>query len=434
MFKEIKFLKENLETELRGDAVRDIKGKIQEIIEAEDWKSAEDFFWDYSNAFNGDTSVLNIVSTEFQTVIDKLIALEPDFNTIILMNNLKGLHWFENIEDSSYKKGYISEHMADFGQGIAEIAKLQEARKYYRRAHRDDDTARVQERLSQKVKSFTWAPTLPRSEANPAIPQLQEKITEILQRWQDESNENKMRILAEDVTGIRPQPYQDVQAEGGDIYLAGFLEQLGVIETVSISSDDGRVNSGEVASSNERIHFNSHELILTSFLKAFEGPVKEWLLYQEDEVQVCQYIGGSLKTALDWNNDSTKYFMEGMAAWMEGYPHVALSFWLPFFESALRNKLGMLGEDIINPQPKPGIEDFIMFDNLLKKADNHYNIGTVEYWRMIFSTSHGLGWNLRNAFCHGVLPVSAMKVNIYTLAVFLAYLFLLHTKENAEEE
>ena len=126
--------------------------------------------------------------------------------------------------------------------------------------------------------------------------------------------------------------------------------------------------------------------------------------------------------------------MEGIAAWVSGCPQAAMSFWLPFFESALRYRLGKLGEDIINPQPRPGIEDFIIFDNLLKKATNHYEERTVEYWRMIFSKHNGLGWNLRNAFCHGILPLSAMKVNTYSLAVFLAYLFLLYTKEKSEEE
>ena len=47
MFKEIKNLKDNLETESRGDAVGNVKTKIQELLQEEDWKNAQTFLIEY---------------------------------------------------------------------------------------------------------------------------------------------------------------------------------------------------------------------------------------------------------------------------------------------------------------------------------------------------------------------------------------------------
>ena len=133
-----------------------------------------------------------------------------------------------------------------------------------------------------------------------------------------------------------------------------------------------------------------------------------------------------MKDRLDWDENATEFFMQGLSAWIDGYPHVALAFWLPSFESALRSRLANFGEDVVNPEKKMGIENFVMFDGLLTKALIHYDERTVEYWRLLLSTRNGLGWNLRSDFCHGVLPIAAMRTEIYSLAMFIAYLLLLY--------
>ena len=298
MFKEIKNLKDNLETESRGDAVGNVKTKIQELLQEEDWKNAQTFLIEYEIAFEGKDTVLNIIKNKFQDFVDKLIAKDPEFDNITMLNNLESMQWFDSIDDSIFKKGYIAEHMADFGQDIVEIAKLQEARVYYRRAHRNEDTARVQNRLSEKVKSFNWAPVVSVPAENPALARQREKIAKALQTWKAESNKNKKILLAVDFAGIRPRQYQEEQEEGGDIYLTGFLEKAGVIQTVGLSTEDGRVDSGGMAPSQERIYFDSCEVIIMSFLSAFAEPVKEWLLSQDGDVKVCQNVGVNLKVSL----------------------------------------------------------------------------------------------------------------------------------------
>jgi len=155
-------------------------------------------------------------------------------------------------------------------------------------------------------------------------------------------------------------------------------------------------------------------------------------LCEQGDAGVYQIVGGRLKEHLNWDENSTDHFMEGLTAWMTGYSHVALSFWLPFFENALRVRIAALGEDVVSPKERTGIEDFVVFDTLLKKALNHYPARTVEFWRKVFTTRNGLGWNLRNSFCHGILPYAAMKNPVYSVAVFLSILFLI-SKKSADD-
>lgn len=435
MFEEIQFLKESLTSSRRGEAVSSAKIKVKEIIDVKNWQEAEAYFREYADTFDGDNSVLNILLNEFQNLVFTLMGINSDFATIMILNHLSNLPWFDKIEESEYKRGYVAEKMAPFGQGVVEILKLQEARNHYRKAHKGTDETRVQEILSTKVKSFTWAHTAPTNLKNPALAKLRQMVADGLKTWQAESNQNRMCMLASDSFSIRPSPYREqAPKRGQDPFLTGFLEQVGVIQTVGLSSDDGRVDGGRMAPPMERIHFQSFEQIILTFLEDFAVPVKEWLMLDEGENKIFQLLAGSLKKNLAWDENSIAYFMEGVIAWVSGYPQVTLSFWLPFFESVLRNRLSDLGEDIINPQPRPGIENFVMFETLLNKAEKHYEERTVEYWRLLLSTRNGLGWNLRNEFCHGLLPLTVLKQDIYAFAVLLAYLFLLYPQDNTNAE
>jgi hypothetical protein len=426
-FPEISFLKQNLDAPGRGDAVRIVKEKLSMILAAKDWKKAEDFFFNYRQSFAGNDSVMNIVKSEFDKFVSNLMQIGQNFEPIMQLNRMEQLFWFDNLADANYKKGYIAEHMATFAQGVVQIMKLQDARNHYRKAQRLADAARIQKALSTKVKAFKWTPFSENLPPNPAAEKLAKNIERCVKDWGNLPNEKRLAFLASDCAGIRPSPFREEAIRTDSIFTSGVLEQLGVIRTIGLSEKDGRVDAGQMATSPEQIHNQTGEFILVSFLRAFAVPIKDWLLAKEGEGYIYQIVGGTLTGHLGWTNDSTDHFMEGLTAWIGGYPQVALSFWLPFFETALRNQLANLGDDIINPEAKPGIENFIMFEGLLTKATKHYDVSTVEYWRKIFSTSNGLGWNLRNAFCHGFLPMQVMKQNLYSLAVLLAYLFLLHS-------
>ena len=427
MFEEIQYLNDNLTSDNRGNAVRQVKNKIINLIANCDWSGAESFFYDYNRVFEGNISLIGILQNEFRDLVEKLINLDFAFSITMVLNHLQNLSWFEGVPNSQYKRGIIAEHMAPFGQGILEVAKLQEARNYYRRAHRDEDIARVQQLLTQKVTSFSCNPIPTEIPQNPVFEHLQNMVQEALRGWLEETNDRKMAMFVADSIGIRPDRYREQHEEGDDIMVSGFLEESGIIQTIGINPEDGRVNAGRMAPAQERIHFSSWEEIYLTFLYTFIQPVKEWLLSDEGDNKVFQLIGGSLVSNLNWDDNTTSYFMEGMNAWVSGYPQVALAFWLPHFESALRGSLNNLGEDVINPQSRPGIENFILFDSLLTKAENYFEEQTVEFWRFILSTRNGLGWNLRNTFCHGLLSLQAMKNDMNAFTVLQAYLFLLRS-------
>jgi hypothetical protein len=433
MLAEIEYLKNNLATPNRGEAVRQIKAKIQYLLDAKDWKNAESFFYEFAHSFNPVDNINGIIKDEFQIFVNSLLGLNPELPTLLILDHLTALPWFEHINDSEYRCGYIAENLATFGQDILKIRKLQEARSHYRKAHKGEDAARVQRLLSSEVRSFTWYPSARIDRENPFFEEIRRNVAENLKRWHDRSNENKFSDLVTDAMNIRPTPHQERQDEFQSIFTSGILEQAGVIQTVGLSPEDGRVDAGRMASSRERIDFESYEQLLLPFLSDFSAPVKEWLTLKEDENSVFQYVSDALNKNLKWDENAFLYFMEGMKAWLSNYPQIAQSFWLPFFESALRNRLEDLGEDVINPQQRHGIEDFVLFENLLRKAEKYYKLETVEYWRLLFSTKNGLGWNLRNSFCHGILPLSAMKQDMIAFAVFLAYLFLLVTLNNEIE-
>jgi hypothetical protein len=302
---------------------------------------------------------------------------------------------------------------------------LRKARAFYRKAQAKDDVLRVQKALSTAVKEVDFTNTTRLSQNNPVFQQLMEMTAKCLHDWLNEKNENRFTMLVVDFAGIRPSPYNEDSVPNDDPLLADFLTECGVIQNVNISSYDGRVNSGKSATTREKIHNDSQEQIMILFLNEFSAPVLDWLKSKDEtNSYVFMRIGGSLKKHLDWDEPTTSYFMEGLNAWLNGYSQIALALWLPFFEQSLRSRLAELGEDVINPKEKIGIEDFVVFENLLKKASSYYDGRTVNYWHKLFSTNNGLGWNLRNAFCHGVLPLAAMKQNILSLAVFLSFLYL----------
>ena len=278
--------------------------------------------------------------------------------------------------------------------------------------------------LTDKVKSF-WSNAVqfsPVFQNNPCYVKLQEEISNNLKAWQNQSNEIKFWKLKSEFSDFIIAIFDTPLKTYND--LGSIIESLHVIKKVDLSQD-GRVNAADVVSLDERNNFHVNQNILLIYLNAFSKPVKEWLSSQENDFQIVECVGETFKQHLNWDENSYKYFMHGINAWISGYPEVALSFWLPFFETALRNQLCSFGEDIINPNPRSGIEDFIIFDGLIKRAYKHYDRGIVEYWRTVFSTQNGLGWNLRNEFCHGILPISIMKSDVSAFAVFNAYLLLI---------
>jgi len=430
MFTEIQTLKNNIETNERGKAVENVKRKISSLINNNNSKEAVIFFGEFENEFKGNSSILNILKNNFNNLVDKLFHSEPNFDTIIKLNKLERFFWFKQIENVNFIKGYIAEKMSTFGNDITEIIKLQESRGYYRKANRVVDAARVQCTLSGKVKAFSWAPVNLISVDNPIIEEIRANTMQVLEAWKKGTNEEKMSFLVADLASICPSPYLMEIDCNDDIFSSAALEQCGAIQTVGMSPEDGRVNSGKMPFVPERIDFKDYEINLLIFLQMFIEPVIDWLKSIDGNAHVYQLLDISLKKHLRWDEKSSNYFIKGFIAWMSNYPEVALSFWLPFFESALRNQLVQKGEDVINPMGKTGIEKFILLDGLLStKAQSHFNSKTIEYWKRLFSTNkNGIGWNLRNAFCHGLLSMEEMKKNIYCLAVLIAYLFLLQER------
>lgn len=423
-FPEIQALKDNLNAN-RRDAVRAVKEKLSSLIAASEWDSTETFFREYSEAFRGETSVLGIVASDFRSFVDALMPSE-EFEDVMTLNRLQSYFWFQNVEDTEYKKGIIAEKLSVFGQHMVRLINLQDARSCYRRANRREDAARIQRMLSQEVRQFELGPPTTIPDNSSIAAQINGMITRALEEWQSEDAGAKMSALAADFAGIRPTPYDPNQSRSSDIFSSGLLEELGVIRTIGISTGDGRVDTGRMASTPERIHYESTDVMLRSFLRAFVDPVKAWLKIPEGEFRVYQTVGGSLYQYLDWDDNSTEVFMEGLTAWLSGHPQAALAFWIPAFEESLRKRLADLGEDIISPQDRPGIENFVLFDGLLGKASRHFDESTVLFWRIIYSTNNGLGWNLRNLYCHGLLPIQAMRNEVFVLAIFQSFLFLLH--------
>ena len=149
MFEEIQSLKDNLETELRGKAVDCIKKRIQELIGIKDWNQASSFLNEYANIFTENIPLLNIIKQEFNSVIDALFKSGTP-NDTILLDHLQTLPWFDDVDDSNYRRGCIAERMLDFSKSdLTKISKLQEARTYYRNAHREDDVKRVQKNINR---------------------------------------------------------------------------------------------------------------------------------------------------------------------------------------------------------------------------------------------------------------------------------------------
>jgi hypothetical protein len=253
-----------------------------------------------------------------------------------------------------------------------------------------------------------------------------------LNRWKQADCHNKFSLLLSDFAYIRPEPYVPENDPDEDILVSGILEECDIMKSIGLSPVDGRITSGKMVSPKERIHYDSHTTLIELFLVAFLEPVKQWLNSKDNDDGVHQCVGGAFKQHLNWDDHIIEYFMEGMIAWLTGLPHVVLSFWLPFFENALRIQLATFGVDVICHQERTGLEDFVLFDNLLRKAEKHYPIKTVLYWRMIFSTQNGIGWNLRNTFCHGLLPLHALKNGKYVLAVFIAFIYLLAPVPNTD--
>jgi hypothetical protein len=424
MFAETQFLKENLDTERRGEAIARVSAKLAADLSGSQWDGAVDFLWEYERTFSGNTSILNIVSTDFSALVDAFLSQGAVFGATMSLHQLSNMHWFDGIGEPHAKRGVIAERMAGFGSGIVEVLKLREARAHYRSAQRTEDVRRVQERLSARVKTMGLSPSPLLPPDHPIAVALSTSTKDALDAWDKADNPTKLQMLVCDFAGVRPLPYSPELVPTDDIYLHGFLEEVGAIVSVGVSTDDGRVNAGRMPPSRERIHDKSWDAELGSFLTAFSGPVVSWLKTQDGDRHVCAIVSATMRKSLEWEDSATEYFMEALTAWVSGYPQIALSLWLPFFENALRMQLASLGEDVISPQPKPGIEDFVVFDTLLRKAGGHYDCRTVEYWRKILCTSNGLGLNLRNAYCHGLLPIGAMRSDSLALAVFMAYLFL----------
>jgi len=122
-----------------------------------------------------------------------------------VLDHLKTLPWFDEISDCNYKKGYIAEHMLTFyKENIIKISKLQEARKYYRNAHRDEDVARVQRELTNLVVSFQYRPAKILPENIPGIVQLSKGVTRKLEEWEGEDGQGKFNTLITDFLESSP--------------------------------------------------------------------------------------------------------------------------------------------------------------------------------------------------------------------------------------
>lgn len=427
IFQEIQNLKANLQTGMRGEAIRLLRERFSSLLENCDWAGAENFFRDFHQEFCDDSSSLGIVKGEFNRLVDKLITRIPDFQSVVRLNRLMDFSWFDLVEDANYKRGWISEHLARFSQR-GELIELRKARRWYRLAQRHEDTRRVQAVISEKAKSFNiWAPNLP---PDHLVESIRHAAEESRQKWLDQSSEIRMEWLIYDGFGIRPSP-PNRKGPCGNIFSSGLLEELGVISSIEVSSD-GRISFEKSVPLYERIDFESWDFCHRTFLDSLTHEIKSWLLTQENEAQVYERVSSTLQQRLEWDENLSQHFNAGLTGWISGLPEIALSFWLPFFEAALRLRLVELGENVVSSRERMGVEDFATFDSLLNKALGHYEDSTVRYWRRVFSTENGLGWNLRNDFCHGLLPMKAMRLEMLPLAVFFAFLFLLQSEQSCK--
>lgn len=422
---EIEFLKQNLATNLRGEAITNIKNKLSEMIELLDLDAAYNFFVEYEKMFVDEAKILNIISDKFAELLEKCKQFSNEFKTIIGIHSFERFYWFQNNPKKAFLKGYIAEQLSTYSSGVGKILQLREARTYYRKAHLKDDILRVQKELTKTVKEFEMASPVFIDEMNPAFLRVKENTNECLNTWVSADNEKRFVMLVIDFSGIRPSPYDKNSIQNEDPLLSDFMTKCGIVQKVNMSGYDGRVNAGNTSSTNEEIHNDSQEHILLVFLQMFVTPMLTWLKSKDETGSlIFNRIINSMQEHLDWDENTTSYFKDGLTAWLSGYCQMALALWLPFFEQALRNHLAEFGEDVINPSEKPGIEDFVVFENLLKKAEKYYDIRTITYWNKVFSTINGLGWNLRNSFCHGALPLNVLKQDVLGLAVLIAFFYL----------
>lgn len=432
---EIEFLKQNLSTNLRGEAITNIKNRLSEMIESFDLDTAYNFFIKYEKMFVDDTKILNIISDKFTELLEKCKQNSNEFKILIGMHSFERFYWFQNNPKKAFLKGYIAEQLSIHTFGVGKILQLREARAFYRKAHLKDDIIRVQQELTKAVKEFEFSSPVIIGEMSPATLKLKEITKKCLNIWVSADNEKRFVMLTIDFAGIRPSPYDKNSISNEDPLLADFMTECGIVQKVNLSGHDGRVNVGNSVTTREEIHNDSQEHILIVFLNEFVSPILEWLKSKDETgSHVFNRIINSLQEHLDWDENITSYFTDGLTAWLSGYCQMALALWLPFFEQVLRHRLGEIGEDVINPSAKPGIEDFVVFENLLKKASNYYDVRTITYWNKLFSTINGLGWNLRNSFCHGALPLNVLKQDVIGLAVLIAFMYLLQKPvENSNE-
>lgn len=391
---------------------------------------------------------------KFCTVINHLETFLESENSETFNRTFDLYHLLSTVWRSSLKKtecyssiynleGKLFEEISKYSDELSKPMHLEKSRQSYFKGGDIENAERVARLKSECVKNCTI------SFSKTQLPyeletQINEDFEKRLKLWYELPANDKFGHLVHDILGFIPNAFDlnRAKAECNDPLLL-----LREESDICISMRRDR-NTGRTSNSTAPISFflqdyeNFNRTLQRYTLTLFTKPLKEWLctevfLEMQDGNHVTATVLHQVLQAIKDNSfvsESTLHGLEeGLVAYVNGYYRYSLSVLLPLFEGALRERVISEGLWVIKHEESESLEKYFGLEKVMEKSVHIFGSNLLEFFNKWFSTKDGVGLNLRNDHCHGILPHESYCDWIATGTV-LCYFFLCQPKKRPHFE
>lgn len=437
----------------RGKAISDAMAPIDSALHELDYNRAVEYLLTVSRfalEIKDEkicSSFSRYFSQKFYTVVDQLETFlgtenEETFNSAFDLYHLLSSVWGENWQKGKrYKlEGNLFEQIALYSDALAKPIYLEKSRQSYFKGGDIENAERIARLKSDCIRNspFSFSSTpLPDDIAD----QIKHGFEKRLELWNSLPENDMFGHLVHDFFGVIPKAFDQKKAiaQCTDPLLV-IMENSDICLSLTSEKHSGRTSNSSTPISNFlRNHENCNRTLQRCILSRFITPFKKWLCTEdivqlEDGTEEKDLVLDNVIDAIiaySFITESTaKGLKDGLVAFVNGYNRYALSVLIPLFEAALRERVLAEGIWVIKHKEVKSLEEYLVFETVLSKASQIFEDNLIEFFHKWFSTKDGVGLNLRNDHCHGIMHHESY-CDWITTGTILCYFFLCQPKKSS---
>ncbi len=339
--------------------------------------------------------------------------------------------------------GKLFEQLSNYSDALAKPMHLEKSRHSYFNGGDIENAERVARLKSECIRSCS-VPLASTQLPEELEKQIRTCFETRLSAWTDLPATDKFCHLVHDIMGVIPATFDLEKAKSEcDDPLLLLMENSNVCSSILTDSHSGRTsNATSPTSSFLRNDENCYRTLQRYTLTQFTQSFKEWLCSEEEaqmedgateKIIVLHKVIHAIQALAFFSDSTLKGLEDGLVAYVNGYYRYSLSVLLPLFEAALRDRVLAEGVWVIKHKEVMSLEEYLVFETVLTKSSQIFDDNCIEFFHKWFSTKKGVGLNLRNDHCHGILSHESYCDWIAT-GTILSFIFLCRSKKSVNLE